>query len=425
MPAKGIGEIDTNRNYNNKWLFVSLFLILFAGAPAYSLELSVSTNGVVMSEHLGLGDSTSFKGLTVLSDGNIFHDHVAEGSGDNSIKDTIRGNSYATTNTVASNGRFSTSVSAAASSNSAIYGQSTKAEGDAGYIGTDAISNNNNMHVATGFVGSGGNLNVHLLTGADKSAASIGGDANVNNIEFYNDEISKVIMSGDLGRSVDGIYETKEGNLGKFGFNSVNAITQTSGPYTLTGYKWNTRNPNLKLYLRDDNLPKGVTVDGAEGTINAAKAIKNAAALWDSKTRQNLFSPQTVTVSDAYDISPNAPDYKNVHAFKLITKSNGDTDKNTIGYALTWYTRSRIGVYHSALDSDIVYNNYFDWSGTSAQSVDLQTIACHELGHTLGLADLYNSGPAYQAQMMYGYYTGPKSSLGGGDIAGLQRLYGV
>lgn len=399
-------------------------MIFIAGAPACGLDLSVSTDGVGMSEHLGLDNSASYEGSITINDGNIFHDHAAVGSGKNFIQDKISGNSYATTNTIASSGKFSTSVSAAASASSAIYGQITKAEGNAGYIGTDAASNNNKMQVATGFQGSGGNLDVHLLTGSNENYALIGGKADVNNIECYNDEISKVIMSGDLGRSLDGVYSTKDGNLGNFGFNSVNTITAGSGPYALTGWKWNARNPNLKLYLRDDNLP--ATID----STGASSAIKNAASLWDSKTRQALFSPQTVTVSDAYDISTNAPDYKNVHAFKLIKDSNGNADTRTIGYALTWYSRSRIGMYHSALDSDVVYNTYFDWSiggvpGSPSEPVDFQTIACHELGHTLGLADLYNSGSIYRAQMMYGYYTGPKSSLGGGDIAGLQRLYGV
>jgi len=59
--------------------------------------------------------------------------------------------------------------------------------------------------------------------------------------------------------------------------------------------------------------------------------------------------------------------------------------------------------------------------------MDLQNIATHELGHALGLADLYDTTAPVPEQTMYGYAsTGEtkKRSLEAGDKAGITVLYG-
>jgi hypothetical protein len=56
--------------------------------------------------------------------------------------------------------------------------------------------------------------------------------------------------------------------------------------------------------------------------------------------------------------------------------------------------------------------------------MDFESIATHELGHIMGMADLYDS--ACSDQTMYGYATNGethKRSLGTGDIWGIHALY--
>jgi predicted Zn-dependent protease len=57
--------------------------------------------------------------------------------------------------------------------------------------------------------------------------------------------------------------------------------------------------------------------------------------------------------------------------------------------------------------------------------MDLRNIATHELGHAVGLADLYEN--ACSEETMYGYSSEgetKKRDLNDGDITGLQQLYG-
>lgn len=77
---------------------------------------------------------------------------------------------------------------------------------------------------------------------------------------------------------------------------------------------------------------------------------------------------------------------------------------------------------------DQVYDDVdFDWSLSSsaaAGKMDFENIATHELGHSVGMNDLYTSGCS--AQTMYGYANYGeinKRDLEAGDIAGIKSLY--
>jgi len=80
------------------------------------------------------------------------------------------------------------------------------------------------------------------------------------------------------------------------------------------------------------------------------------------------------------------------------------------------------------VEFDLLYNDpYFIWGDADVDPsvMDLQNIATHELGHALGLSDLYTSGCT--AETMYGYSTEgetKKRTLEAGDIAGIKKLYG-
>jgi hypothetical protein len=79
------------------------------------------------------------------------------------------------------------------------------------------------------------------------------------------------------------------------------------------------------------------------------------------------------------------------------------------------------------IEFDILFNTYYAWGDaeTDENVMDLQNIATHEIGHGLGLADLYDTDAAEET--MYGYADYGemnKRSLYKGDIAGITALYG-
>ena len=76
-------------------------------------------------------------------------------------------------------------------------------------------------------------------------------------------------------------------------------------------------------------------------------------------------------------------------------------------------------------EADIQFNNYYDWGDGSPGSgtMDIQSLATHEMGHWLKLRDLYGSGD--KAKVMYGY--GAEEwvvrALAPGDAAGINWIY--
>ncbi|MFL5243388.1 MAG: matrixin family metalloprotease [Gemmataceae bacterium] len=71
---------------------------------------------------------------------------------------------------------------------------------------------------------------------------------------------------------------------------------------------------------------------------------------------------------------------------------------------------------------DVVLNSNYKFNiGGKAGAYDLFTIALHEAGHVFGIED--NTTDTQSA--MYGSYIGPRTGLGGPDLADIQSLYGV
>jgi hypothetical protein len=70
-----------------------------------------------------------------------------------------------------------------------------------------------------------------------------------------------------------------------------------------------------------------------------------------------------------------------------------------------------------------VFNEDMEFSvGGGGGTLDIETIALHEFGHWLRLEDLYSGGDS--AKVMYYSYTGVKTSLHAGDVAGIIAIYG-
>ena len=123
-----------------------------------------------------------------------------------------------------------------------------------------------------------------------------------------------------------------------------------------------------------------------------------------------------VSNQEAGTLTAGVRDNTNLIAFGNFPQSG------VIAVTYTWYTPGT----RLAVESDMLFDTDFTWGTTGdASSMDVQNIATHEMGHTLGLSDLYTA--SCNTVTMYGYSTEgdiEKSTLEDPDIAGLQLIYG-
>ncbi len=99
---------------------------------------------------------------------------------------------------------------------------------------------------------------------------------------------------------------------------------------------------------------------------------------------------------------------------------------NTIAVTIVWGIFSGPTFRRQLVEWDQIYDDVtFNWSMSGDSSkMDFENIATHELGHSVGMADLYSSKCAQET--MYGYAANGetiKHDLNAGDIFGVSKLY--
>ncbi len=165
--------------------------------------------------------------------------------------------------------------------------------------------------------------------------------------------------------------------------------------YRLTGYHWKT------------------TYAGY--TTGYTAAFNAAAQSWDNATGAGLFGGFAAGSMGV------AGELDGVNQIDFV-----DLDSSgTIAVTTTWYVIAT----GEAVESDAQYNTDYAWATNgSADAMDVQNIAAHELGHTWGLD--HPSGPSRKigCLTMYAFASlgeTQKRTLGDGDIVGLQAIYGA
>jgi len=155
-------------------------------------------------------------------------------------------------------------------------------------------------------------------------------------------------------------------------------------------------------------------------------AIGMAAEEWDDGeysgwggVTDELFSNEiTITYEKDYDdLAWSKPGGSNTIVFGNYPTAN------VIAVTIIWYSRATRTIieFDMALDTDFTWGN----ADNDPKVMDLQNIVTHELGHGIGLNDLYLTA-AYR-ETMYGYAGEGetiKRSLHVGDQAGITKLYG-
>jgi len=173
-----------------------------------------------------------------------------------------------------------------------------------------------------------------------------------------------------------------------------------------------------------DDLPIDYVIDPTNSDLAedfVASAISAGAEEWDTHTDAELFNDEYEIVHDGTWDS-DTPDGRNEMVF-------GDyPDTNVIGVAVVWGYFSGPPGQRRIVEFDVLFDTDFAWGDATINSgvMDLENIATHEIGHGLGLADIYDS--SCSEVTMYGYSEEgetKKRTLEQPDITGIRELYGI
>ncbi len=177
------------------------------------------------------------------------------------------------------------------------------------------------------------------------------------------------------------------------------------------GAKWRTVEP----YIVNPENTRGL--DEAFVTDNLAFDIDK----WEAVGVDNILGNEIAGTVDGADLE--SPDDKNEVYFADIKQDN------VIAMAIIWGIFGGPPPFRELVEWDMIFDDVdFDWGicdGVDCTSkMDFENIATHELGHAVGLGDLYNT--ECSEQTMYGLATEgetKKRDLADGDIAGINSLY--
>ncbi len=233
---------------------------------------------------------------------------------------------------------------------------------------------------------------------------------------------SNVISLGNAidpvsGKQVEGlaIVHPKQ-NLAKPG--SGKGGSSSCYTYLSSGAKWRVVEPWV---FNPSNLRN---IDYA----SASAVLSNGVSKWEDATDGVVGNDlgvdvlgQAATTSAELVADTVSPDGQNEVYFADVA------DSNTIAVTIIWGIFGGPVWQRQLVEWDQVYDDVsYDWSVDSsgvAGKMDFDNIATHELGHSVGMGDLYNS---CIDETMYGYATEgetKKRDLGNGDILGINKLY--
>ena len=186
-------------------------------------------------------------------------------------------------------------------------------------------------------------------------------------------------------------------------------VTTTCYAFISKGARWKVIEP----YVVNPSNARGL--DGMFIADNLATDIGK----WEGAAVKDILGTGTTT-SEPLSADTSAPDGRNEVYFADVGQNGA------IAITIVWGVFRGSASQKQLVEWDQVYDDVdYDWSAAGeAGKMDFENIATHELGHSVGMSDLY-SGSCGQ-ETMYGYADygeTNKRTLESGDITGVKLLY--
>lgn len=187
--------------------------------------------------------------------------------------------------------------------------------------------------------------------------------------------------------------------------------------YLSNGAKWKSVEP----WIVNSTNTRGLASDFVAGNLAAdiAKWEDATDGVIGNGSGNNILGDGSST-SNPLLADTSSPDGQNEVYFANVSSPGA------IAVTIVWGIFGGPPFARELVEWDQVYDDFdFDWSSNGeAGKMDFENIATHELGHSVGMGDLYDT--VCSEETMFGYADfgeTKKQTLNTGDITGINKLY--
>jgi hypothetical protein len=203
-----------------------------------------------------------------------------------------------------------------------------------------------------------------------------------------------------------------------WGGSTTTTVKDPAKSYALLKFK--APDTPINTLLIDSGLPSSISFDTFKNTILTAGETWNNNGVVKKRTT-DFYGDVSLAPSGT---KAQANDKKFVQSFQYFKDS---------WLAATYFSSKEFSSTASITDADTIYNTKYAYStdpikttDANQRFVDLETVALHEMGHPIGLDDIYNKADKKWdiSEVMNSYIWGEiKHGLGKGDQSGLVAKY--